>query len=115
MEKYVSKVEELRKELCDIIEKTVKGKLTELGLADMSNTIDGKRDVLLDGSVCRSKDPYDEENRIDIIRVYEDGDIELCDFDENIIDRFNEANTDVLAEIADMVLNGEFECDENKW
>jgi hypothetical protein len=115
MRKYSSKVEELRKELCDVIDKTVKGKLAELGLADMSNTIDGKRDVLLDDHVHIFKNSFYEEACVDIIRVYEDGDIILCDLDENNEDKLNEANTDVLAEVADMVLNGEFECDESKW
>lgn len=113
MEKYSSKVEVLRKELCEVIDKTIKGKLAELGLADMSNTIDGKRDVWLDGEVRIFKDSFIEDS-VNIIRVYEDGDIILCDADEDEMDKLNEANTDVLAEIADKVLNGEFECDESK-
>lgn len=100
MRKYVSKVDELRKEMVDTLISAIKERAGEL---DENHFIEFDDSVYL----FPNSDVY--EDSVDNLRMNEDGDIILyCEEDEvgSILDQ----STDVIAEIVDVILDGYFEC-----
>jgi hypothetical protein len=99
MRKYVSKIDELRKEMVNTIISVIKEKVGDF---DEDNFIS------FDDSVYLFPDSDIYEDSVDNMRMNEDGDIILYCEDDEVGSILNQS-TDVIAEIVDIVLDGSFE------
>lgn len=99
MRKYVSKVDELRKEMVDTIISVVKEKVGEF---------EENHFISFDDSVYLFPNSCVYEDSVGALTMTEDGDIILYSEDDEIGDIL-EQSTDVISEIADIILDGHFE------
>lgn len=98
MRKFVSKIDELRKEMCDTILSSAKEQVGEI---DVNHVFEFEDRVYLDNS------EVDVDSVTNMV-MNEDGDFVLyCEDDE--VGSYLDQSTDVLAEIADLILDGKFE------
>lgn len=99
MRKYVSKVDELRKEMVDTLISAIK---------ERAGKLDENHFIEFDDSVYLFPNSDVYEDSVDNLSMNEDGDIILyCEEDE--VGSILEQSTDVIAEIVDVILDGSFE------
>ena len=98
MRKYASKVDELRKEMCDVILSSAKEQVGE---------IDDNHVFEFNDRVYLSSDEINEDSATNMVM---DGDDDFILYDDdNWRGHLSDQPTDVIAEIADLMLDGKFE------